>query len=66
MAGVIYTVDANCQDCYRCVRVCPVGAIRVEHGQARVEEALCVACGTCVRECPQHAKAIRDDLERAR
>ncbi|MDR1082035.1 MAG: 4Fe-4S binding protein, partial [Deltaproteobacteria bacterium] len=28
MTDSIYTITANCQDCYRCVRECPVGAIR--------------------------------------
>lgn len=62
MPSIIETVSANCQDCYRCVRVCPIGAIRVEGGQARVDSALCVQCGTCVRECPQHAKVIHSSL----
>jgi iron only hydrogenase large subunit-like protein len=58
----VYTVTANCQDCYRCVRVCPVKAISVRDGQARIEDDLCIKCGTCVRECPQHAKTIRSSL----
>ncbi len=63
MRKIIYTVSANCQDCYRCVRVCPVDAIRVEGGQARVDSRLCVECGTCVRECPQGAKGIYRSLD---
>lgn len=59
----IFTVTANCQDCYRCVRVCPVKAIRVHEGQASIEEELCIKCGTCVRECPQNAKTIRGSLD---
>jgi iron only hydrogenase large subunit-like protein/uncharacterized Fe-S cluster-containing protein len=62
----IYTITANCQDCYRCVRGCPVKAISISGGQARIEDALCIKCGTCVRECPQHAKTVRSDLEDAR
>lgn len=61
--GIVYTLTANCHDCYRCVRVCPVKAIRVHDGQASVERELCIGCGTCVRECPQHAKLIRRSLE---
>ncbi len=62
----IYTVTANCQDCYRCVRACPVKAIKVRGGQARVVDELCIKCGTCVRECPQHAKMILSTLEDAK
>jgi iron only hydrogenase large subunit-like protein/uncharacterized Fe-S cluster-containing protein len=62
----IYTITANCQDCYRCVRECPVKAIRINGGQAQVEDDLCIKCGTCVRECPQHAKTVRSDLEQAK
>jgi len=67
MAGSIISTDnAKCRDCYRCVRVCPVKAIRISDGQARVESERCVLCGTCVRECPQRAKHVRDDLSALR
>ena len=62
----IYTVAAECQDCYKCVRVCPVKAIRIEDGRASVVPDLCVLCGRCVSVCPAQAKKIRDDLGRAR
>jgi iron only hydrogenase large subunit-like protein/uncharacterized Fe-S cluster-containing protein len=62
----IYTITANCQDCYRCVRECPVGAIRISGGQAKIVQELCIRCGTCVKECPQHAKTVRSDLEEAK
>jgi len=60
---VVYTNKARCRDCYRCVRVCPVKAIRINKGQALVDESRCISCGTCVRECPQGAKSFRNDLE---
>lgn len=60
-APIISTNRAKCRDCYRCVRVCPVKAIRMRQGQAQVVEERCIYCGTCVRECPQKAKVIRDD-----
>ena len=62
----IYTVDAECQDCYKCLRQCPVKAIRVEEGHARVAPEACVACGGCVAVCPARAKHIRNDLNRAK
>jgi PAS domain S-box-containing protein len=60
--GVVSTNPARCRDCYRCVRVCPVKAVRVVGGQAEVAPELCIACGSCVSACPQHAKVTRDDL----
>jgi iron only hydrogenase large subunit-like protein len=46
------------------VRVCPVKAIKVHKGQAKVEPSRCISCGTCVRECPQHAKVFRNDVSK--
>ncbi|MDP4190468.1 MAG: [Fe-Fe] hydrogenase large subunit C-terminal domain-containing protein [Bacteroidota bacterium] len=62
----IYTEKANCQDCYKCVRACPVKAIKVENGSATVIYELCITCGTCVDVCPAGAKKVRDDLGRAK
>ncbi len=61
---IVYTSQAMCRDCYRCVRVCPVHAIKMDHGQAQVVPELCIACGTCIDECPQHAKAYRTDYSK--
>lgn len=66
MPQTIKTVSANCQDCYRCVRKCPIDAIWVRNEQAYINAALCVACGNCVRECPQHAKSIYRSLDAVR
>jgi len=57
----IYTVETECQDCYKCVRHCPVKAIKVGNGHATVVPELCIACGHCVEICPAHAKKVRDD-----
>lgn len=57
----IYTEKAQCQDCYRCVRNCPVKAIKIEQSIASVVEELCIHCGTCVNSCPAGAKKVRDD-----
>ena len=62
MNSIITTDKAKCRDCYRCVRVCPVKAIRISDGQACVDADRCIICGTCVRECPQRAKHVRNDL----
>ncbi len=62
---VIFTNEARCRDCYRCVRVCLIKAIKVENNQARVDVLRCISCGTCVRECPQGAKTYRRDITKA-
>ncbi len=64
--GIVSTNKARCRDCYRCVRVCPVKAIRIRDGQAQVDPERCIVCGSCVRECPQNAKQVRSDLQRVR
>ncbi|NTV76044.1 MAG: 4Fe-4S binding protein, partial [Holophaga sp.] len=62
----IFTEKTQCQDCYKCVRQCPVKAIKVQNGSAQVIPERCVFCGTCVNVCPVGAKKVRDDLYRAR
>lgn len=62
----LYTIKNNCQDCYKCVRRCPVKAIKIEDGSAMIVPDLCIACGTCYRVCPAKAKQARNDLTRAR
>ena len=62
----IYTKERECQDCHKCIRECPVKAIRVEDGYARVVPALCIMCGNCVLVCPSSAKRVRDDLPSAK
>lgn len=62
----IRTESAACQDCYKCVRECPVKAIRVSDGKASVVPELCVLCGHCVEVCPVEAKKVRSDVERAK
>lgn len=62
----IYTEKRECRDCYKCVRQCPVKAIRVKKGSAVVDHDLCIFCGRCVTVCPAGAKKVRDDLPRAR
>jgi iron only hydrogenase large subunit-like protein len=64
--NTIYTEKRECQDCYKCVRNCPVKAIKVEGGYASVVPELCIVCGHCVEVCPNGAKKVRDDLANAR
>lgn len=58
----ITTLEANCQDCHRCMRECPLKAIGIEQGQAHLIDEKCVLCGRCVVECPQAAKVVENRL----
>ncbi|HAK72597.1 MAG TPA: hydrogenase assembly protein HupF [Sporomusaceae bacterium] len=58
----ITTLKVNCKDCHRCVRSCPVKAIGIDKGQARVVENRCIVCGRCVTECPQKAKQVKNQV----
>ncbi|KOA19991.1 periplasmic [Fe] hydrogenase large subunit [Clostridium homopropionicum DSM 5847] len=60
--AVINFSKANCMNCYKCVRECPVKAIKVKDEQAQIVEELCIACGNCLRICPQNAKEIQSEL----
>lgn len=53
---------ANCKNCYKCIRNCPVKAIRVQNQQAQIIEEQCVLCEKCTSVCPQHAKVEHNDI----
>jgi len=62
----IYTEKNECQDCFKCVRKCPVKAVAVDEGRASIASDLCIFCGHCVGVCPVKAKKVRDDLGRVK
>lgn len=66
MLRPVYTEPENCQDCYKCIRECPVKAIRIENNKASILAERCVYCGHCTQVCPTGAKKIRDGLTRAK
>lgn len=63
ITGTVYTLYNECQDCYKCVRRCPVKSIRIQDGHACVISEKCISCGRCVAPCPSHAKRVRSDIE---
>ena len=60
------TLDYDkCIGCTNCIKGCPVEAIRVHEGKAKIMQERCIDCGECIRSCPNHAKiAVTDALER--
>lgn len=60
----LYTIKNNCQDCYKCVRQCPVKSIQIIDHSASITYDTCTYCGRCVLVCPSGAKHIREDYGR--
>jgi Fe-S-cluster-containing hydrogenase component 2 len=51
----VWVDAARCTGCGACVEVCPVGAIALVGGKARVDEETCIGCEACVTTCPEGA-----------
>ena len=66
MANCLTLKKSNCKSCFRCVRKCPVKAIRFTGNQAQIIGNECILCGNCVVQCPQNAKEIADSTEKVR
>ena len=60
--SIIGLQKANCKNCYKCVKVCPVKSIKVENEQAKIIDRDCILCGTCLEQCPQNAKTVASDV----
>ena len=58
--------QANCKNCYKCVRTCKVKAIKVRDNQAKIEKDLCIECGECFLVCSQNARQIHSDLPKVK
>lgn len=61
--SVINFSKANCRNCYKCVRACPVKAVKVKDEQAIIVESMCIGCGQCLRVCPKNAKEVMSELD---
>jgi len=58
--------EANCRNCYKCIRSCPVKAISFNDEQACIIEKECILCGKCIQVCPQNAKYFQSDIEKVK
>ena len=58
----INVAEANCKNCHRCLKVCPVKSIKFSDNKVEVMEDECILCGRCIRNCPQHAKSLVHDI----
>ena len=66
MANCLTLKKSNCKNCYKCIRHCPVKAIRFSGNQAHIIGNECILCGHCFVVCPQNAKEIVDETEKVR
>lgn len=58
----INVAKANCKNCYKCLKVCPVKSIKYSENHVEVIEDACILCGRCIRNCPQNAKSLVNDI----
>ena len=66
MSDSLTLKKSNCKNCYKCIRHCPVKAIRFSANQAHIINNECILCGQCFVVCPQDAKQIVDETEKVK
>ena len=66
MPNCLTLKKSNCKNCYKCIRHCPVKAIRFSGNQAYIIGNECILCGQCFVVCPQNAKEIIDETEKVK
>lgn len=66
MADYLTLKKSNCKNCYKCIRHCPVKAIRFSANQAHVIGNECILCGQCFVVCPQNAREISSEVEKTK
>ena len=64
--NIIQFKEANCKNCYKCIRSCPVNAIAFKNEQAEIIQDECILCGHCLSVCPQNAKSVNSDVEKVK
>ena len=66
MPNCLTLKKSNCRSCHKCIRHCPVKAIRFSGNQAHIIGNECILCGQCFVVCPQNAKQIVDETEKVK
>lgn len=68
--GQVQFTIANCAGAADCVRICPSGALAVEHHADggwswTLNNSRCVFCGLCAEACANHAISLSNEYELA-
>ena len=50
-----FVIADLCDGCSVCVKTCPLNAITMEGGKAKIDPFLCNGCGACIPACPKEA-----------
>lgn len=64
--SIIQFKEANCKNCYKCIRSCQVKSIAFKNEQAEITEKECILCGHCFLACPQNAKYVNSNLDKVK
>lgn len=64
--AVIGFKKAQCRDCHKCVRLCPVKAIQRKDERAQYIASDCILCGQCLEACPHHAIQVFSDIDKVK
>jgi iron only hydrogenase large subunit-like protein len=64
---LVYIEADKCTNCYTCIRICPVKAIRaIPDSTPLLEIERCIGCGACIDSCAPEAIKYRSSIELAR
>jgi len=50
-----FVIADLCNGCGECVPMCPVNAIIMQEGKAKIDPFQCIGCGACIPVCPKEA-----------
>ncbi len=51
--------NKKCITCGACMSICPVDAISIIDGKAKINPKKCIKCGSCAQFCPVSAIEIK-------
>ncbi len=51
-----------CDNCFKCLRVCPTKAIKFTNNERTIINNKCIKCGLCHSQCPQNALSVVDEF----
>lgn len=59
-----FVIEDLCDGSGLCVPVCPVNAIIMEEGKAKISPFVCIGCGACIPVCPREAIDFKNSTNR--